>query len=54
MRLIVLGSGTNMHPKRAAAGYHEGFQATALAIKANEAVMAGKRVELKPELYELS
>ena len=40
--------------KRAAAGYHEGFQATALAIKANEAVMAGKRVELKPELYELS
>jgi len=38
---------------RPAPGYLEGFQATALAIKANEAVVGGKRVELKPEVFEL-
>jgi len=39
--------------RRIAAGYLEGFQATVLGIKANEAVVGQKRVELKPELYEL-
>ena len=39
---------------RAAAGYLEGFQATVTAMKANEAIMSGQRVELKPEWYELS
>jgi predicted dehydrogenase len=39
--------------KRPAAGYLEGFQATVSAIKANEAVVSAKRIELKPELYEL-
>ncbi len=41
-------------PKGAAAGYVEGFQSTVVAIKANEAIMGGKRVELKHDLYELS
>jgi predicted dehydrogenase len=40
--------------KRPAAGFAEGLQATLVAIKANEAVVAGKRVEMKPELYELA
>jgi predicted dehydrogenase len=39
--------------KRPAAGYLEGYQATVVAIKANEAVVAGKRVEITPDLYEL-
>ncbi|HTL57662.1 MAG TPA: Gfo/Idh/MocA family oxidoreductase [Candidatus Limnocylindrales bacterium] len=38
---------------RAAAGYLEGFQAAAIGIKANEAILSGQRVELKPDLYEL-
>ena len=40
-------------PRRAGAGYLEGFQAVVTAVKANEAILAGKRMELKPELYEL-
>jgi predicted dehydrogenase len=36
-----------------AAGYLEGYQATVTAIKANEAIVTGKRIELKPEWYEL-
>jgi predicted dehydrogenase len=36
-----------------AAGYLEGYQATVTVIKANEALLTGKRVELKPEWYEL-
>jgi predicted dehydrogenase len=40
--------------KRAAAGYLEGYQATVTAIKANEAIMSGQRIILKPELYELA
>ena len=40
--------------KRPAAGYLEGYQATVAAIKANEAILAGQRVELKPDLFELS
>ncbi len=39
---------------RGVAGYLEGFQATVIAIKANEAVLSGKRIEMKPALYELS
>src|SRR5262249_35564370 len=39
--------------KRPSAGYLEGLQATIIGIKANEAVLMGKRVELKPALYEL-
>jgi hypothetical protein len=39
--------------RRAAAGYLEGFQAAVTAVKANEAILAGKRIELKPEWYEL-
>ncbi len=41
-------------PRRAAAGYLEGFQAVVTSVKANEAILGGKRVELKPEWYELS
>jgi len=40
--------------KRPAAGYLEGYQATVIAIKANEAAVSGKRIELKPDMYELS
>jgi predicted dehydrogenase len=40
--------------KRPAAGYLEGYQATVIAIKANEAAVARNRIEIKPELYELS
>jgi predicted dehydrogenase len=40
-------------PRRAAAGYLEGFQAAVTAVKANEAVLSAKRIELKPEWYEL-
>ena len=39
--------------KRPSAGYVEGLQATIIGIKANEAVLTGKRVELNPKLYEL-
>jgi hypothetical protein len=41
-------------PRRAAAGYLEGFQATVAVVKANEAVLTGKRVVIKPDLYELA
>jgi predicted dehydrogenase len=41
-------------PRRAAAGYLEGFQAVVTAVKANEAILGSKRIELKPEWYELS
>jgi predicted dehydrogenase len=40
-------------PRRPAAGYLEGFQATVAALKANEAVLSGLRTELKPEIYQL-
>ena len=39
--------------RRPAAGYLEGFQAAVTAVKANEAILSRKRVELPPELYEL-
>jgi predicted dehydrogenase len=41
-------------PRRASAGGLEGFQAVVTAVKANEAILSGKRIELKPEWYELS
>ena len=40
-------------PRRASAGFIEGFRATVMGLKANEAVLAGKRIELKPEWFEL-
>ena len=40
-------------PRWPAAGYVEGFQATVAALKANEAVLAGQRVVIKPETYQL-
>jgi predicted dehydrogenase len=43
----------NVH-RQSAAGYLEGFQATLTAIKANEAMLTGQRIVLKPEWYELS
>jgi len=39
--------------RRAAAGYLEGYQATVTVVKANEALLTGKRVEIPRELYEL-
>ncbi|HWV99890.1 MAG TPA: Gfo/Idh/MocA family oxidoreductase [Candidatus Acidoferrum sp.] len=41
-------------PRLPAPGYLEGFQATVLAIKANEAIQAHQRIELKKEWSELS
>jgi predicted dehydrogenase len=38
---------------RPGASYLEGYQATVTAIKANEAVVTRKRVEIKKDLYEL-
>jgi predicted dehydrogenase len=40
--------------KRPAAGYAEGLTATIIGIKANEAVLAGKRIELDKSLFELA
>jgi len=40
--------------RQPAAGFVEGYQATVIAIKTNEAIMTGKRVEIKPEMYELT
>jgi predicted dehydrogenase len=40
--------------RRPASGYLQAYQATVAVIKANEAIMAGKRIEIKPELYELT
>lgn len=37
-----------------AANYKDGYVATALAIKANEAVVKGERIELKKEWFELA
>jgi predicted dehydrogenase len=41
-------------PNRATAGSLEGYQATVIGIKANEAAIAGKRIEINPDLYKLS
>jgi hypothetical protein len=39
--------------RRPAAGSIEGFQTAVTAIKANEAILTGQRITLKPEWYEL-
>jgi predicted dehydrogenase len=41
-------------PRQPAASYLDGYMATVMAIKANEAVMQRKRIEIKPDLYELT
>lgn len=41
-------------PRQPAAGYLEGYQATVIAIKGNEAVNTAKRVAIPKEMYELS
>jgi len=40
--------------RQPAAGYAEGYRSAVIAIKTNEAIMGAKRVEIKPELYELT
>jgi predicted dehydrogenase len=40
--------------RRPSAGFLEGYQATVTAVKAHEAVMGGKKVEISKELYELA
>ena len=40
-------------PRAPGADVVDGFRATVTAIKANEAVLTGTRIELKPEWYEL-
>jgi hypothetical protein len=37
----------------AAAGYLDGFHSVVMAVKANEAINSRKRIEFKPEWYEL-
>jgi len=39
--------------RRPAAGYLEGLQTAITTIKANEAILSGQRIMLKPEWYEL-
>ena len=41
-------------PLRPAANYLEGYQASVAVIKGNEAILTGKRVLIKPEMYELA
>lgn len=41
-------------PRRASSGYLDAYQATVCAIKANEAINAGMKVEIPASLYELS
>jgi predicted dehydrogenase len=40
--------------RRPAASALEGYQNAVLVIKTNEAILTGKRIEIKPEMYELS
>ena len=40
-------------PRRAAPGYLQGFEAAVTSIKANEAILSGKRIALEPEWYRL-
>ena len=39
--------------RAAAAGYEHGFEATVLAIKANEAITNGRRIVLQNEWFEI-
>jgi predicted dehydrogenase len=41
-------------PRRPAAGYLEGFQATVVVLKASEAILGGQRIALKPEGYTIT
>ena len=43
----------NVH-LRPVAGYLEGYRAAVMTITANQAILAGKRLEIKPELLQLS
>ena len=46
---------TKLHPEAAyIPTYKEGYAATVLAIKANEAITKGARIELKKEWFELA
>ena len=41
-------------PRRPYAGCQEGFETVVIALKANEAMATGRRLELKPEWFELA
>lgn len=41
-------------PRKPGATYLDGYRATLLGIKANEAVLTGQRLELKPDSFELT
>jgi predicted dehydrogenase len=41
-------------PRRAGAGWLEGFESTVVALKCRESVSTGQMIELKPEDFELS
>lgn len=41
-------------PRQPASGYEDGYHATMIALKANEAIMTGKKVEIPASLYELT
>jgi hypothetical protein len=40
-------------PRKTAGGYLEGYQSAVTVIKANEAILSGKRIDFKPEWFEL-
>jgi hypothetical protein len=40
--------------RRSAPGFLEGYRATVMGILANEAVVGRKRMELKPQVFELA
>ncbi len=50
----VLSLKIGQDPERPAAGYREGFVATVLALKINDAVTTGKRIDFKKEWFELA
>jgi hypothetical protein len=42
-----------MKTRRPAATYQDGFDATVIAVKANEAILKGQKIELTDELYKI-
>ncbi|MDB6033308.1 MAG: hypothetical protein JWM16_3646 [Verrucomicrobiales bacterium] len=42
-----------MKTRRPAAGYHEGYEATVITLKANEAILKGQKVDLTDDLFEI-
>jgi len=42
-----------MKSRLPAAGYQEGFEATVVAIKANEAILKGQKIELPREFFQI-